>query len=270
VALDYLSLYAGLEGLPETAVAVLPLGAVETHGPHLPLGTDTLIAEGLLDRALADWAEAPAGLVRLPAVWLGASGEHDRGRGTLSLEAEEAVALIQAIGGQIAGAGVRRLLLFNAHGGNVAASQIAALNLRRRHALLAAAAHWLDFGLPQDLDRPADAVSDVHGGWLETSLMLYLTPDAVRMDRATASAPSTPAPSLYPAGPIAWGWRTTDLAAGGWVGRPDLASAGLGAALASHAVTGLRALLKELAEAAWADRSMPDGRIDKANRHLDP
>ncbi len=248
---DYLQLYAGLEGLSERAVAVLPLGAVETHGPHLPLGTDTLIAEGLLDLALGDWAGAPPGLLRLPALWLGASGEHDQGRGTLALEAEATIAAIQAIGGQLAGAGIGRLLLFNAHGGNIAAGQIAALNLRRRHGMLVAAAHWLDFGLPGALDCPTPPEVDVHGGWLETSLMLHLRPESVRGQYGEARPAQAPGPSLFPAGPIAWGWRTGDLSGATWVGDPQQADRESGRLIAAQVTRGLRQLLIELSAAVW-------------------
>lgn len=251
MTLDYLRLYEGLEGLADRAVALLPLGAVESHGPHLPLGTDTIIAEGLLDRALSDWPEAPAGLLRLPALWLGASGEHDRGRGTLSLEAEQEIATIQALGAELARAGIARLLLFNAHGGNVAAGQIAALALRRRHGLLVASAHWLDFGLPEGLDPPAPAAADVHGGWLETSLMLHLAAAAVRLDRLADRPPKAPAASLYPDGPIAWGWRTPDLSGAGWIGWPERAAAAIGRRLEQRVTTGLRALIADLATADW-------------------
>lgn len=247
---DYLRLYAGEIAAQAAAVAILPLGAVETHGPHLPLGTDTLIAEGLLDCALTNWSDGPD-LLRLPALWLGASGEHDRGKGTLALEAEETIAAIQAIGGQLARNGVTRLLLFNAHGGNIAAGQVAALNLRRRHGMLVAAAHWLDFGLPEGLDPPTPPMGDVHGGWLETSLMLYLEPNAVRVDRLTASPARAPGPSLFPEGPIAWGWRTGDLAPETFVGNPELADVKIGRLLAGQVTHGLRRLLSELSEADW-------------------
>ncbi len=250
---DYLRLYAGQLGDADGAVAILPLGAVESHGPHLPLGTDTLIAERLLDCALADWPDAPA-LLRVPALWLGASGEHDQGQGTLALEAEETIAAIQAIGGQLARNGVRRLLLFNAHGGNIAASQVAALNLRRRHDMLVAAAHWLDFGLPETLEPPTPPVQDVHGGWLETSLMLHLLPEAVRVDRMAASLAKAPGSSLFPEGPIAWGWRTGDLVPETFIGDPERADVLIGRLLARHVCGALRRLLRELSEADWPSR----------------
>ncbi len=248
---NYLQLYSGQLDALEGAVAVLPLGAVETHGPHLPLGTDTLIAERLLDRTLAEWEEAPLALLRLPALWIGASGEHDQGLGTLALEAEETIAAIQAIGGQLAKAGIKRLLLFNAHGGNIAAAQVAALNLRRRHDMLVAAAHWLDFGMPESLQPPTPPQADVHGGWMETSLLLHLEPDVVREDRMEPSPAKTPGPSLFPEGPIAWGWRTSDLTDETHVGNPEKADPLIGRLMTEQIVEGLRALLLELAEADW-------------------
>ncbi|MEO1194273.1 MAG: creatininase family protein [Pseudomonadota bacterium] len=251
MAQDYLRLYAGLEGLGPSSVAILPLGAVETHGPHLPLGTDTLIAEALLDQALGDWPEAPPHLLRLPALWLGASGEHEQGRGTLSLEADATIGLIEAIGGQVARTGVQRLLLFNAHGGNVAVSQIAALNLRRQHGLLVASAHWLDFGLPGGVEQPSPPAEDVHGGWMETSLLLHLAPEVVRREEIADNPAQTPAPSLYPAGPVSWGWRTSDLVTGSWVGYPEAANAAIGAAMSAYVVIHLRRLLSDLAAADW-------------------
>jgi len=251
LTLDYLRLYAGLDGLSERAVAILPLGAVETHGPHLPLGTDSLLAERLLDWALTDWTLGPPDLLRLPSLWVAASGEHDRGRGTLALEAGQTIAAIEALGGQLAKNGIRRLLLFNAHGGNIAAGQVAALNLRRRHGQLVAAAHWLDFGLPPDFDPPSPPEQDVHGGWMETSLLLHLQPETVRRDRLAARPPQPPAASLFPSGPIAWGWSTQDLGPDTWIGFPERASAAIGRQMTDHIGSGLRRLLQELSAADW-------------------
>lgn len=237
--------------LPAESVAVLPLAAVESHGPHLPLGTDGLIAEGILDRA-ADLKRPAAGpRLRLPLLWLGASAEHGDHAGTLSQEPEALIAQLLALGEGLRRAGLSRLLLFNGHGGNVAASAIAALKLRTRLGFLAASAHWLDFGLPQALRPPAPVAEDVHGGWVETSVLLHLAPDLVRPGRAEARPPRAPAPSLYPAGPIGWGWKSGDLADGGWIGRPDLATADLGEALVEHAARRLLDLLDELAAAPW-------------------
>lgn len=237
---------------PPSSVAVLPLGAVETHGPHLPLGTDGFIAEGLLDAAEAADKSA-AHYLRLPLLWLGASAEHADRAGTLSQEPEELIAAIVNVGAGLAKYGVKRVVLFNGHGGNVAAASIAALKLRTKFGMLAASAHWLDFGLPPGLSPPAPAMADVHGGWMETSVLMHMAPALVAKNKCAAREATTPAPSLFPAGNIAWGWKLDDLGKGdgGWIGRPDLATPALGKTLVDHAAVSLLKLLEELSAAKW-------------------
>jgi len=237
----------------DDTVAIIPLGAVETHGPHLPLGTDGLIAEGLLDHASAAHKGTSA-VVRVPLVWLGASAEHADRAGTLSREPEDLIVEIVNIAEGLAKSGIRRVILFNGHGGNIAAASIAALKARTRFNMLAASAHWLDFGMPKDLVAPASVTGDVHGGWVETSVMLYLAPQLVGKQRAAAREATPPASMLFPEGPINWGWKLDDLAntaEGGWIGRPDLATVDLGKRMVEHAVHSLNALIDSLAAAPW-------------------
>lgn len=236
------------------AVAILPLGAVETHGPHLPLGTDGIIAEGILDHiAQQDGSATP--FVRLPVLWCGASSEHADRPGTLSMTPEQLIAQIENVGEGLARCGIQRVVLFNGHGGNIAAASIAALKLRTRFNMLAASAHWLDFGLPADLAPPSAPLADVHGGWIETSLLMHMAPQLVVRGAIAARDAAPPAPRLFPHGPIAWGWKLDDLAPrdglGGWIGRPDLATAAQGKMLLDHAGAKLLALLHELAAAEW-------------------
>ena len=235
--------------ISDVAVAVLPLGATEYHGPHLPTTTDALIVDGILDRA-KELDRTATKILRLPTVMVGASAEHADRPGTVSIEPETLIAQIVATGETLARAGIKRILLFNGHGGNVAAASIAALKLRTQFAMLAASAHWLDFGLPPQMNPPAPTVSDVHGGWIETSVLLHLKASHVTGNPGASNA-VTPAPSLYPSGPIAWGWMTSDMVAGGWIGRPDLAHADLGAAMIDHAAKQLASLIHELAAASW-------------------
>jgi len=223
---------------------------METHGPHLPLGTDSIIADGILDRAAElDAHDVP--ILRLPVVWLGASAEHAGHPGTLSTEPEHLIAHIVDIGAGLARSGITRVMLFNAHGGNVAACAIAALKLRTRFNMLAASVHWLDFGLPPALEPPASAAEDVHGGWIETSVMLHLTPLLVSKEACAARPPRSPAPSLFPKGPVNWGWKIDDLAPhdgnAGWIGRPDLATPVLGKMLVDHAAHGVIKALHDIA-----------------------
>ncbi len=232
------------------AVAVLPLGAMEAHGPHLPLGTDSIIAEGILNQAAA-LDQGSDLILRLPAMWLGASSEHASNAGTLSAEPEQVIEQIVSIGEGLARAGIVRMVLFNAHGGNVAAAAIAALKLRTRFAMLAASVHWLDFGLPPGLVPPAAVADDVHGGWIETSVMLHLAPQLVATQLLEARPPRPPSASLFPRGPVNWGWRIDDLAPmdgnAGWIGSPNLASAELGQMLVDHAAKSVLNTLHEIA-----------------------
>jgi len=232
-------------------IAIIPVAALETHGPHLPLGTDGLIAEGLLDAAAE---RITAKTACLPVLWLGASAEHADHPGTLSREPEQMIADIVSLGEGLTAAGFRRVVIFNGHGGNIALGSIAALKLRTRFNMLAANVHWLDFGLPPGLAAPTPLAEDVHGGWVETSVLLHLHPQAVQGE-VLAPAPATaPSPRLFPRGPVNWGWKIGDLQSGdasGWIGRPDLASAQLGLALVDHAAASLARLIDEMAVAPW-------------------
>ena len=137
--------------LPPETVAILPLAAIETHGPHLPLGTDVIIAEAIVDKAAQalELVDQEKISVMLPTLWLGASDEHADRAGTLTQDAELLIGQIVAIGGQLAASGINRLVLLNAHGGNKAAAEIAALRLRRDFDMLVAYPHWAQFGLPE-------------------------------------------------------------------------------------------------------------------------
>jgi creatinine amidohydrolase len=236
------------------SVALIPMAAIETHGPHLPLATDVLIAEGIAKRASE--LNVTKGLIYLlPTLWTGSSAEHVDRAGTISVEPEFLISQICAIGEGLANRGIKRVLLFNAHGGNIAPGNIAVLKLRTNCEMLAANAHWLDFGLPETLSTPATLEEDVHGGWAETSILLHLAPDLVKQDIAVANLPSPPASCLFPKGPINWGWKTDDLAQGGWVGRPDLASAALGVQIVDHAAQKLCDVLADLTVAPWPSGS---------------
>jgi len=232
------------------AVAIVPLAAMEAHGPHLPLATDGIIADGILDRA-REVDKGRHDILRLPTLWLGASAEHADRAGTLSREPEAVIADIVAIGDGLARRGIVRAILFSAHGGNIALANIAALKLRTRNKMLTASTHWLDFGLPPALTPPAPVAGDVHGGWMETSILLHLAPRLVKPGARAAEA-QPPAPSLFPSGQINWGWMTSDIAPSGYAGRPDLATAVIGQALVDHAAERLIGLATELARAAWA------------------
>lgn len=224
--------------------AVLPLAAMEAHGSHLPLATDRIIIDAILDRVATTQPVA-----RLPCLWLGASAEHADRPGTLSQDAETMIAQILAIGEGLARTGITRLVLANGHGGNRALGELAALKLRTRCKMLVANAHWLDFGLPEGFQAPANPAQDWHGGWMETSIMLALDPGMVGKAKSSPAITDGLPPLLAPQGPIGWGWMTSDLSPSGTIGRPELASARIGETLLDHAADGFGHLLDQMAAA---------------------
>ena len=164
-------------------IAVLPLAAIEQHGPHLPVGVDAFIAEGLIERcadALPD--DSPATF--LPLMQVCKSNEHINFAGTLTLDWETTIKGWLQIGDSVARAGVRKLVMITSHGGNVAAMDIVARELRQHHAMLAVTTSFGRLGDWQDIYDYSEVITDIHGGNAETSLMLALRPDLVDMEKA--------------------------------------------------------------------------------------
>src|SRR5437868_9400222 len=170
-------------------IAVLPVAAVEQHGPHLPVGVDTYIAEAYLKRvrALAD----DLGVMFLPVQTVGASDEHRAFRGTLTLSPETALRTFIEIGESVHRAGIKKLVTINSHGGNIALIDLAARQLRVRHNMLAVHASWGRFGYPAGLFTDAELTHGIHGGDIETSIMLAAYPDLVRRDKIANFIPAT-------------------------------------------------------------------------------
>jgi creatinine amidohydrolase len=220
-------------------VVVLPLAAVEQHGPHLPLSTDVEIGLGILDAALRELGDDfPAWL--LPPQAVGASQEHLRFPGTLSLSAPLLIDLIQQLGGSLASAGVRRLVISNSHGGNRPAVDVAALTLRRLHAMLVVKASYFDFPRPPDVVLPdTEWRHGLHAGAVETAMMLHLRPDLVRAvvsgsGRTLGRDLDAALTRVLPEGIAPFAWLADDLAANGVAGDPQLATADMGRRLVAH------------------------------------
>lgn len=214
-------------------VVVLPLGAVEQHGPHLPLSTDLLLGMGILERA---WQALPEGfpLLVLPPQAVGTSLEHGRFPGTLTLEPGVLGEILYGYGQAVARAGVRRLVLSNSHGGNRDALHGPALRLREDHGLLVVKSTYFRFPRPQGVELPEEEWRHgFHGGAVETAMMLHLHPELVRAD-ALPDAPSLGAEladglrRLGPEGEASFAWLAGDLNPGGTVGNASLADAETG------------------------------------------
>jgi creatinine amidohydrolase len=227
-------------------VAVLPTAAVEQHGPHLPAGTDALIAAGLLAE-LRDRCPADLPLLVLPLQAVGKSDEHIWAPGTLTLAAETALAAWTEIGLAVARAGVRRLIVVNSHGGNLDLIGLLVRALRIRAGLLAVKCQWMGFGLPEGLFSDRERAFGIHGGDVETSLMLHFRPAAVDMGAARDFRSSAEGAAIPPVGPVAHGWASCDLNPAGVVGEAHLATAEKGRLTAAHQVRGFLALARQVA-----------------------
>ena len=234
-----------------TPVAALVLGAIEQHGPHLPLATDRIIGDSLLELA-GEQLAADFPLLVLPSLQLGASEEHAGFAGTLSLSPEQMKHQVAAVGDGLARCGFERLVLVNAHGGNIGWMNDAALELRRRLGLLIVKASYMQFEPPTELLSAAELRDGLHGGLAETAMMLHIAPALVRMERAQDFRPNYPHRSpLAPQGEAAWAWLAEDLHAAGVVGDAASANAALGERLVSHYATRLARIIEASRNLAW-------------------
>lgn len=231
-------------------IAVLPVAAIEQHGPHLPVATDRVINEGCLEAALALLPPDLPVLV-LPVQAVGKSNEHIHSPGTLTLGHETLIRLLVDLGESVARAGVRKLVLLNSHGGNVAVLDIVARELRLRCGMLCVAASWARFGQPEGLYDAFESTYGIHGGDMETSAMLALRPELVRMDRAARFGSLQEqlvrqGAQLRAHGPNGFGWLAQDLNPEGVVGDASVATAEKGRASIAFMAARFVELLQEM------------------------
>ncbi len=237
-----------------TTVAVLPVSATEQHGPHLPLSTDAVVNDGVLRAALARLADSTAASVLvLPPLAVGDSLEHSAFPGTLSIDGDALMATWLAIGRSVARVGVRKLVIFNSHGGQKAHVDLVALRLRVECRMLVVRAHSFALGVPPGLFDVDELAHGLHGGAVETSLMLHLRPDLVRLSALNAFPSfgqrlSARGGVLGAEKPIGFGWMTQDLNPEGVCGDTTQASADKGGALLDHLATRFARLLQEVVE----------------------
>jgi creatinine amidohydrolase len=231
-------------------IAVLPLAAVEQHGPHLPLGVDTYIAEGYLAR-VEQLLSTGLPVTFLPVQRIGVSAEHLSYPGTLTLTAQTAIAAWIEIGESLMRAGVRKLVLITSHGGNVSAMEIVARDLRTRLGMLAVTVGWHRFGYPDGTFDREEKKHGTHAGDVETSLMLAAQPHTVRMDKAADATPATVAMArefkwLGAYRPAGFGWMTQDLHPSGALGDGTQATAAKGEASFMQGAQAFVELLREV------------------------
>lgn len=247
----------------ERAIAVLPVAATEQHGPHLPLSVDTDIVDGVVAAALPHLpADLPA--LFLPTQAIGFSPEHTRFTGTLTLKADTLVRVWTEIGEAVAASGVKKLVLLNSHGGQVGALDLVARDLRARLGMLVYSISWFNLPLHDAAGNDVNALFSadehrfgIHAGEIETSMMLALRPDLVRMDKAeyfrsTSQDRAERFATLGNGRSAKLGWMMQDYNPQGAVGNAAAATAEKGRALLDAAGWALAQALAEI------DRLPPD------------
>jgi creatinine amidohydrolase len=236
------------ERISARSIVVQPLGAVEQHGPHLPLSTDSVVATAVAEVAIAEVAEE-LDVWLLPTLQYTKSNEHAWSPGTMWLSATTLLAVLDDIGRCVASTAARKLVFFNGHGGNSALLGVANREIRLAHGLMTFLAHP---GMPADQggDSPQDELGmGVHGGLDETSLMLYLEPQLVVLDDVGRRIPEHLAGNeqVRFGGRVSFGWLSNDFSDDGYIGDPRGATPERGKELFEGAVAAFTAGLREIA-----------------------
>lgn len=218
-----------IEAMPDkqNVVIIQPMGAIEQHGPHLPLAVDAAIGTAVLGKALSS-LEAAVPAYALPTLHYGKSNEHWHFPGTITLSAQTLMAVLQDVGDSIYRAGFRKLVLLNAHGGQPQVLEIVARDLHQRYAdfMVFPLFAWRVPNSAGDLLSDLEKELGIHAGDAETSLMLTVLPDQVKMERAVCEYPQgLPQNSLLSMeGALPFAWVTRDLSRSGVLGDATVAT----------------------------------------------
>ena len=238
---------------PEATIAVLPLAAIEQHGPHLPVSTDTSIMQGMLETVIP---LIPDDLdVRiLPIQAIGKSNEHLHAPGTLTLSPLATIQAWAEIGVSVNRAGVRKIVVVNSHGGNEEIMGIVTRELRIVCDMMAVKTSWMRFGMPENMYPEAENRYGIHGGDVETSLMLHFRPELVDMKKAENFRSNVEKAEknfalLRQTGTHAFAWIASDLNPNGVVGNAAAATAEKGKLTAAHQAAGFVQLLRDVRKA---------------------
>lgn len=238
---------------PEATIAVLPIAAIEQHGPHLPVSTDTSIMQGMLHEAIGILPD-DLDIRILPIQSIGKSNEHLASPGTLTLPAATLIEAWTELGASVARAGVKKIVFVNSHGGNEEIMGIVTRELRVRHKMLAVKTSWQRFGRPAGMYTELEDRHGIHGGDVETSLMLHFRPDLVDMSKvenfvSNVARAEKDFALLRHTGTHAFAWMAGDLNPNGVVGDASIATAEKGRLTARFQAEGFVRLLQDVRKA---------------------
>ncbi len=239
--------------LSERSILVLPVGATEQHGPHLPFNTDTVIAHAVAEATVAEVGESVDAWL-LPTLSYTKSNEHAWSSGTFWLSARTLLGVLEDLGRCVAATPARRLVFMNGHGGNSSLLNVACRELRLQFGLQTFLAHP---GVPPDQggsSPPEELGMGIHGGLEETSMMLHLRPDLVDLAAGFRNVPEALAGHRYVrfGGPVSFGWLSNDFGTSGHIGDPTGATADRGKERFEAAVRAFGEALGEVARFSFS------------------
>ena len=238
---------------------VLPTGATEQHGPHLPCAVDTVISSGVVGHALARLPASVPAFAMAPITY-GKSEEHLHFPGTITVSGETQLATMVEIGESVYRSGFRKLLIVNGHGGQPQVMEMAARELRLRHGDYIIVPHstWRLPNVAGKFTSEREKKLAMHAGHGETAIMLALLPESVHMERAVANYPPPfPSKLLSPDGRPACAWTSRDFGPSGVIGDPLAATAEQGHAILESLADSWARAITELHELRWVVRSEP-------------
>jgi len=255
--LPYLS-WTQITQLPDRAntVIVLPAGAIEQHGAHLPCAVDSIISQGVVGHALARLpAEVPA--FALAPLMYGKSDEHIHFPGTMTLDGTTLLETVTQIGESVYRSGFRKLLIVNGHGGQPQVMEMAARELRVRHGDYVVVPHftWRVPNVANQFLSDRERRLAMHAGHAETAILMALAPDTVHMQHAVANyPPEFPSKTLSSDGRPAAAWTARDFGPSGVIGDPLPATPEQGRAILDSLAESWARAITELHAAHWPSR----------------
>jgi creatinine amidohydrolase len=242
-----------IDQMPDRAnvVVLQPIGAIEQHGPHLPLIVDAAIATAVLGKALSQ-LESTIPAYALPPLYYGKSNEHWHFPGTITLSAQTLISLLMEVAESLYRAGFRKFVLVNAHGGQPQVLEIVARDLHQKYPdfQVFPLFVWNVPNIATELLTPKEAQLGIHAGDAETSLLLSILPETVKMDAAVQEYPrELPEESLLSMeGKLPFAWVTRDLSQSGVLGDPTTATAEKGDRILASLATGWTQVIREISQ----------------------